>query len=134
MCADDTSTSTVSLDALALPFVAFGDTDAGGEGNCGPPGEAVAVTLADGPLLTATSRYTVTLLLPIATGSRTVTIFSDVDLTTFEATLDLTMITPRPGSQLPSVLEGDLDSANANRDLHGHFRATHCALLDVICI
>lgn len=131
-CDETTRTSTVALGSDALPFVAIGDSDQGGEGNCGPPGEAVTLIFAKGPVSSAPARLSILVTRPIEIGTRAVTVFNDATFKSFEATLTITAIEPRPTGDLPELLEGDLSSSDV--DLEGHFRAAHCSLFDLFCI
>ncbi len=131
-CDESTRTSTVVLGADALPFVALGDSDQGGEGNCGPPGEAITLIFAKGPVSLAPSRLSILVTRPIAIGTRAVSVFNDATFKSFESTLTITAIEPRPIGELPALLEGDLDSSDV--DFAGHFRAAHCPLFDLFCI
>jgi hypothetical protein len=120
-CFVPASNSTVS----GLAYGALGNTDVGGEAQCGGNPEGVVIVLRSDPKLSEGFDGTrAQLLLPLALGPRSATLFQGSTSSTI--TVDVKAFTLRGAGPGIETLSADL--------LMGHVDVQRCPLLDLVCI
>lgn len=123
-------TSTVSIAGQTYGYAAMGNVDAGGESACGGPPEAVMIVLALDAATDDPGRWQyLQLLLPVATGTTSTTIYPATGGAGITVTLDVTSTTAAPTGPGLAQVVGTLSGAAT-----GTFTASACSRLTTSCI